>query len=271
YGVHVNEKEQNRQVTWSTRRDKGQVNLYYRLMLTPRYTKAPRTPEDGRQFRFSPQLQGVEATAAGALLQPIRKRSADIETFISETIKRVNDPKDDNAQLLLDGNSSPENNARVVALLLGVANIPTQLVYTLQLADSRTQQPELWLRTYNGQEWLYFNPVTGKESLPDDRIVWWTGQQPLLSLEGGSKPVVTFSVQRSEVGALQLAQSLSAKGEASFIDLSFHAIPVTAQQLLKIILMIPVGVLIVLLIRSFIGVETLGTFTPVLIALAFRE
>jgi len=35
--------------------------------------------------------------------------------------------------------------------------------------------------------------------------------------------------------------------------------------------MIPIGVLLILLLRNLGGLQTLGTFTPVLIALAFRE
>ena len=35
--------------------------------------------------------------------------------------------------------------------------------------------------------------------------------------------------------------------------------------------MIPIGVLVILVLRNLIGMQTLGTFTPVLIALAFRE
>jgi hypothetical protein len=36
-------------------------------------------------------------------------------------------------------------------------------------------------------------------------------------------------------------------------------------------IMIPIGVLVILLLRNIIGIQTLGTFTPVLISLAFRE
>src|SRR5262245_41946547 len=35
--------------------------------------------------------------------------------------------------------------------------------------------------------------------------------------------------------------------------------------------MIPVGALVIMLLRNFIGVKTFGTFMPVLVALAFRE
>jgi hypothetical protein len=39
----------------------------------------------------------------------------------------------------------------------------------------------------------------------------------------------------------------------------------------SVLLMIPIGALVMVLMRNFIGVEAFGTFMPVLIALAFRE
>ncbi|WP_101674801.1 inactive transglutaminase family protein [Alloalcanivorax mobilis] len=271
YGVNVNRENGNRLVTWSARRGAGEETLYYRLMLTPRFAEPAPPPEGGPQFRPSPSLQGAERVAADALLAPIRQHSADIETFISETIKRVNNLENDNVRLLLGGDLRPENRARVVDLLLAVAHIPAEPVHTLQLADNKSQQPELWLRTFNGQDWLYFNPLDGRQGLPEDRLVWWSGEKPLLTLEGGRGSRVSFSVHENEMSALQLAQSLKLQDRNTFIDFTFYELPVPTQQLLKVLIMIPVGVLLVLLIRSLVGMETLGTFTPVLIALAFRE
>ena len=270
YGVNVNQEKGNRQVTWSARRADGNQFLYYRLMLTPRFAETAEN-EPGPQFRPAPTLEGPEKLAAEALLQPIRQHSADVETFISETIKRVNELENDNVQLLLGSDLSPENRARVVDLLLAMSHIPAEPVHTLHLTESQEQEPELWLRSYNGRQWLYFNPVDGQQGLPEDRLVWWSGPEPLLSLDGGKSADVIFSVHRNEMSALQLAQSLRHKDVGSFIDISLYDLPLPAQQLYRILVMIPVGVLLVLLIRSLVGMETLGTFTPVLIALAFRE
>ena len=271
YGVNVNRENGNRVVTWSARRAEGRQNLYYRLMLTSRFAEPASVPEDGPQFRAAPPLEGPERLAADALLAPIRQHSADVETFVSETIKRVNNMESDNVRLLLGGDRSPENRARVVDLLLAVAHIPAEPVHTLELNESRDQEPELWLRTYNGKSWLYFNPLDGRQGLPEDRLVWWSGDKPLLALEGARNADVDFGVHRNEMSALQLAQSLRFQDQSSFIDYSLYELPVPSQQLFRILMMIPVGVLLVLLIRSLVGMETLGTFTPVLIALAFRE
>ncbi|MEE4465399.1 UUP1 family membrane protein, partial [Azotobacter chroococcum] len=88
YGVSVNQVGNNRRVTWSARRTSGKQTLYYRLALTKRYTGDLPKPK-GPVFRDSIPLEGAEKIAAEALLAPIREHSADVETFIGETIKRV--------------------------------------------------------------------------------------------------------------------------------------------------------------------------------------
>ena len=95
YGVSVNRVDGNRRVTWSARCASGNQTLYYRLVLTKRYSGEQSKPT-GPIFRDSIPVEGPEKIAAEALLSPIRQHSADVETFISEAIKRVNNPNDDN-------------------------------------------------------------------------------------------------------------------------------------------------------------------------------
>ena len=56
-------------------------------------------------------------------------------------------------------------------------------VHTIRLNADQPQTPELWLRSFNGDKWLFFNPGTGEQGLPGDRLVWWTGDEPLINLK----------------------------------------------------------------------------------------
>ncbi|UJJ31386.1 osmotic stress tolerance membrane protein RloB [Halopseudomonas maritima] len=270
YGVNINNQAGNRRVTWSSRRASGTQTLYYRLVLTQRYSEeqAKAAPPPAPQ---PIQLEGPEQVAADALINPIRQHSADIETFISETIRRVNDITDDNVKLLLAGGTSAMDKARVIELLLSNARIPLELVHTIRLENTETQTPELWLRSYNGERWLYFHPETGQQGIPDNRLVWWTGSNPLLSLEGGRQSSVTLTVSNSEMNALRLAKLTTQNSASALLEYSLYGLPLQAQRVYQVMIMIPVGVLVILILRNLIGMQTLGTFTPVLIALAFRE
>ncbi|WJN57432.1 inactive transglutaminase family protein [Pseudomonas sp. SO81] len=270
YGVSVNRADGNRKLTWSARRADGKQTLYYRLVLTKRYSGEPAKAK-GPIFRDSIAVEGAEKIAAEALLAPIRQHSADVETFISETIKRANNVGDDNVKLLLGGDASTVNKAKVIDLLLSIAHVPMERVHTIRLAADLQQSPELWLRSFNGKDWLYFNPDTGEQGLPNDRVVWWTGDEPLINIEGGKKAQVSFTLNNSEMNAIRLAKLTDENTDVDFLEYSLYGLPLQTQQTYQIMIMIPIGVLVILILRNLGGLQTLGTFTPVLIALAFRE
>src|SRR5690554_1773567 len=102
-------------------------------------------------------------------------------------------------------------------------------------------------------------------------MIWWLGDEPLVSLEGGNKARVTFTINNSEMNAMRLAQLTSENTEAGFLDYSLYGLPLQTQQIYQVMIMIPLGVMVILVLRNLGGLQTLGTFTPVLIALAFRE
>ncbi|TXI31696.1 inactive transglutaminase family protein [Pseudomonas sp. P3C3] len=270
YGVSVNRVDGNRKLTWSARRANGNQTLYYRLVLTKRYSGEPAKAK-GPIFRDSIAVEGAEKIAAEALLAPIRQHSADVQTFISETIKRVNNVNDDNVKLLLGGDASTANKAKVIDLLLSIAHVPMERVHTIRLVADAQQSPELWLRSFNGENWLYFNPESGEQGLPSDRVVWWTGDEPLVTIEGGKKPQVSFTLNNSEMNAIRLAKLTDENTDVDFLEYSLYGLPLQTQQTYQIMIMIPIGVLVILVLRNLGGLQTLGTFTPVLIALAFRE
>ncbi len=271
YGVSINEQEQNRQIIWSSRRASGEQTLFYRLLLSSRFN-AGNNKAPGPEYREAIPLEGAEALAAEALLQSIRQNSADVETFIAQAIKLLNDASDENIKLLLHQNNTLAHKLDVLETLLANAHIPIQRLHVIRLTKSVDQQPQLWLRSYNGNQWLYFNMENGLRKLPADSLIWWYGNTPLMRLDGGSNPHVSFAVSSNEVNAIRLGQLIeNANATTRFLDNSLYGLPLSDQQIYQLIVMIPVGVLFILILRNLIGIQTLGTFTPVLIAMAFRE
>ena len=53
--------------------------------------------------------------------------------------------------------------------------------------------------------------------------------------------------------------------------LSLSSLPLETQLVYRILLTIPVGALLLVVMRNVIGIKTFGTFMPILIALSFRE
>jgi hypothetical protein len=102
-------------------------------------------------------------------------------------------------------------------------------------------------------------------------IVWWRGEDPLYTLDGGSDVSVQFAVQSSNADPLIIAQRRAQEWQSRVADFSLFALPIQTQAVYGVLLMIPVGALMLVILRNIIGLQTFGTFMPVLIALAFRE
>lgn len=285
YGQNVTNQQYNRLVTWSARAVSGQQTLFYRLNLTKRFSDEIENSTKGDMWRSPIAVAGPEREAVDRLVKDIRSKSANVSTFITTTIHTVNDPNNSDVQLLLNNKDSIESKVKAIELLLSHAYIPIQQAHTLQLSKSTNQSPILWIRSYiepnkgvdnrdssiNGTSgnWYYFNPTNGDIGLPDDQVVWWIGSDDIINVENGTKARVNFSLDKSELTAINLAK-LTAEG-SNLTEYSFYTLPISTQLAYQIMLMIPFGVLIILLLRNVIGINTLGTFTPVLVALAFRE
>src|SRR5690606_13750638 len=102
-------------------------------------------------------------------------------------------------------------------------------------------------------------------------LIWWRGSQSLVAIEGGSELQVNFAVQRNFVDTMEITEHRAEQRESRLIDFSLFSLPIKTQAVYAVLLMVPVGAFVMLFMRNVIGIETFGTFMPVLIALAFRE
>src|SRR3546814_17439836 len=73
------------------------------------------------------------------------------------------------------------------------------------------------------------------------------------------------------MNAIRLAKLTDENTDADFLEYSLYGLPLQTQQTYQIMIMIPIGVLVIMILRNLGGLQTLGPFTPVLIAPAFRE
>jgi hypothetical protein len=82
---------------------------------------------------------------------------------------------------------------------------------------------------------------------------------------------VRFAIQENHLDAVAIAETQAAQRGAFAVDFSLYSLPIQTQAVYSVLLMIPIGALIMVIMRNFIGIDAFGTFMPVLIALAFRE
>ncbi len=271
YGFSTNFGGGGREAQWAIRRADGEQTIYYRISVVEDSSvdESDTTPP----FPPTPTIIEPMRTAVDVLVGEVRDHSADTASFTTELLTRMNDPSSDsNVELLLGEVSSKADFVDVITRLLASARIPSRMVHGFPLAG-RQKNAELvsWLEVHDGERWLYFNPATGEESLPERFLVWWRGNEPLVNVEGGSNVQVDFAVQEDHLDAVAIAEKQAAQAGVSAVDFSLYSLPIQTQAVYSVLLMIPIGALIMVIMRNIVGIDAFGTFMPVLIALAFRE
>jgi hypothetical protein len=114
-----------------------------------------------------------------------------------------------------------------------------------------------------------FNPETGETGVPVNLLLWHRGGVSVLDVTGGRGSHVSFSMIRQTVPAQQLAEAKSS--DSIFFRLGVHSLPIEEQSMFKLLLLLPLGAAVVVFMRVVIGLQTAGTFMPILISLAFLQ
>lgn len=271
YGTSTRSAPAGREVQWAIRQASGTQTVYYRALL---YRDPNRAAEDTTPaFPEAPKVDEPSRIALESLIADVRQQSADVASFTTELLKRINSGDgDQSVMLFLNKGSNAADRARLATMFLASAQIPARVVHGVMLRDrSGEVQPEVLLEVHDGVQWLYFNPRTLEQGLPADFLIWWRGDQPVADIDGASHLGVTLAVQQSMLDALLIAERRAQQSGSHSAEFSLFSLPIATQAVYSVLLMIPIGALVIVLLRNFIGIKTFGTFMPVLVALAFRE
>ncbi|MGR8919486.1 MAG: UUP1 family membrane protein [Gammaproteobacteria bacterium] len=275
YGLNVEGKGEDRRIEWSTRRARGPQQLYYRIEVIPEVgTKASAPPGRAPPPPARPAYSDPIAAAVDDVLGEVRAESANVFTFVSQLLVKLNDPSPEaSVQVLRDGaeRGSQAWVERLIYILAG-ARIPARMVRGLVLEDGVSNQQMLpWLEVHNGQAWQGFDPLSGEKGYPENYLRWTTGSAPLLTVENGRDADVSFAISRYSRSLTQIARDRATETNAWLGELLLFELPIATQNVYRILLMVPLGAFVVAFMRTVVGTPTLGTFMPILIAIAFRE
>ena len=271
YGFSLNYGSGGREAQWAIRRADGPQTIYYRISV---YEDAGTNQSDTTPpFPPPPVINEPFATAVDVIVADVKEHSADTASFTAELLRRMNDPSPDpNVELLTSNAGTRAAFVDSITTILASARIPARMVHGMELQGrQRNAAPLTWLEVHDGERWRYFNPLTGEENLPDRFLIWWRGNEPLINVEGGSNVQVSFAVQENRLDAVAIAETQAAQMGTSAIDFSLYSLPIQTQAVYSVLLMIPIGALVMVMLRNMVGIDAFGTFMPVLIALAFRE
>lgn len=271
FGLTTRSAPAGREAVWAVREASGPQTVYYRALV---YKDPQRQVEDTTPpFPEFPQLDEPSTIALEGLIADVRRQSADVASFTTELLRRISQGETDPyIRLFLNRTDTPADRAHLATIFLAGAQIPARIAHGVLLRDrAGAVQPEVLLEVHDGVEWLYFNPVTLQQGLPQDFLIWWRGDEKLAEIEGGSALGVTLAVQQSLLDSILIAERRAEQRGSHSAEFSLFSLPIATQAVYSVLLMIPIGALVIMILRNFIGIKTFGTFMPVLVALAFRE
>lgn len=274
-GYHYNIETDQGEYTavWSAEnREEGQA-LYYRVRL-PESTRsggeaiAAEPPE-----LENPGFSGALAKAADSIVKRTKSLTSDPDSLFVGVFQQIG--SGDATQEFMLVKRHYEKEFKKDALihmgidLLELAGVPARMAYGVKLEEDGGSRPPVPLVEYHdGTSWKVRNPQQPGAVLDGRGIfVWHRGGGPLLDVTGGEGSRVVFTVAKERI---PLA-SLTDLSESPFLVSTILGLPLSERAVFRYIVLIPLGAFVVVLLRNIVGFPTLGTFMPVLIALALLE
>lgn len=276
-GYHYN-VENNRDeyaALWSAKsRDEAQA-LYYRVRFKAGSESGgePVPAIDEPEAPEVPVLPGSLGTAAQDLVNRARAVTTNHDSLFVLFFDQINDPSASQEYALVRRHYEQENFANpniVMGIdLLGMAGVPSRLAYGVLLNEEiGGQMPVPLLEYYDGSAWKVRNPLEPSRVLDGREIfVWHRGGGSLYDVTGGENSRLVFTVVRDQIPLARLTDI----SDSPFLISTILALPVSERAIFRYIVLIPLGAFVVVVMRNIIGVPTLGTFMPVLLALALLE
>ena len=272
FGLTTSTDQANRLAIWSKRTVKGKHNLFYRgTVRRVEFVEDP--PVMGIPPIEPPSWTGAELESATTLLKEIEAQSADLTTLVSGLLSRLREPNPGHTlQVLLGPNPSTEKKLQVATEMLAIAKIPARVVHGIQLKTTLETTPIIhWIQIFEKGLWKSYAPETGDPGIPEDYFTWWRGTTPMVEMTGAENFSLTILVAPNQEAAIQSAILKSRLASPKLLEFSLFSLPLETQTVYRILLMVPLGALLLVILRNVIGIKTFGTFMPILIALAFRE
>jgi hypothetical protein len=167
-----------------------------------------------------------------------------------------------------------EKQGRQAALLmlLRAANLPARVAEGIPLIEDAAVQPLVWIEVWTGKEWENLQPETGAiyhKAL--SFLPLTTGGLPAVRLSDGELQEVRWSVDQQIISQWRMHFERIKRSDRLLDRWSLFRLPQEYQETFRILLLVPIGALMICVLRNFVGFPTFGIFMPVLMALAFRN
>ena len=255
-------------IVFTSKNKSGEQNLYYKIIV---FDNMPGKDKLKDKAPAAPQLPELDDQRMAQARQIVKlSRQMPGNDAIEQLINLFNaEPLDPALKSYLPVQYTPKMKLEIMQELLAVSGIASRTARGLQLEEGQKITPDLMLEAYVDGAWRIYDTSTGKRGLPDNFLLFQRGGKSLLDVEGGTESTVKFSLQKSITSTMNLASQRAKLAEKSgWFDHTIYTLPLAQQNTLKWLSVFPIGILLVVLMRNIVGVQTMGTFTPMLISMS---
>ncbi len=191
------------------------------------------------------------------------------------TTKRINTTgfsgKTDALTALRLEEASCNGKSRLFVAMMRTLGIPARLVGGIIMKPGQKRVSHQWVDVYISDKWVPMDPTNNHfAELPRNYLIFYYGDEAFFRRTSNVNFKYVFNIERATYPR-----------ESDYSDLANHPLNIMnawflfrkaglSLELLRIILMIPVGAVVTIIFRNVIGMQTFGTFLPVLIASSFR-
>ncbi len=256
-----------------------EVSARFDLDLRPKSTgiaeiePTPTTREIERWLRATPTLQSKSETVL-SILNSIRSESDStaeqlrkIFEYCCSELEHIDRSEtiNDAETVLREHSGTSLGKVHAMLALCRAAKIPARLVTGFEIREQPSPQPDYWLEAFIDGVWEAYDPVRRYwKKMPPDFIPVCRGSEQVVVVSENGTTEVEYSIHR--VGEGGFASSLG-QHPADIFDL--NRLPLSMHDTLAVILLLPLGALVTAIFQTIVGVRTIGTFSPTLIALSF--
>lgn len=193
-------------------------------------------------------------------------------TSVLTVVQLLNRVGDERLAFILRDHQSVEQRNRLAAHILFEAGYTNRVVSGIYLEDKARSQPiHHFVEVQLDRSRVLFD-TREVVQIPWDRVILLRQfGEPVIELFGGHNSEVSYATTKVQRAAFTSAVNLAANTENPLIDFSIYSLPLSEQNTFKLLLVIPLGALVVVILRNLVGIRTSGTFMPVLIALTFLQ
>jgi hypothetical protein len=190
--------------------------------------------------------------------------------FVTDEIAPVATGSDHALLTLAAREGRPAGQTRLLVTLLRGAGIPARPVLGLRMRSDASLTTEVWAEAWLADRWAPMSPSQGFFGhRPADLLVLRTDSLDLIESAGIEAVGYRYRGRREELRPEELA-TLMVPDNPLLEKLSLYRLPLATQDVLRALLLLPLGALVIALLRNVAGVPTFGTFMPILIAFTLR-